>query len=185
MREHVSFMNAKSEMVMPAIKEKMVPPGSRKILVADDDPAIRRVLLRLLVGENYRVVSAANGFEAIERAGATKVDLVLLDLNMPGKDGWETFEQLSRGNPLLPIVLITARTDQHDFAMAAGVAALLEKPLDFEKLFHTIYNLLTEPAEACLARYTGRSPMFRYAPPDTREALARLSYSGLSNWRVN
>jgi CheY-like chemotaxis protein len=178
-------MNAKREMPATAIQEKMAESARRKILVADDDPAIRRMLLRLLVGENYRVATAANGFEAIERAGATQVDLVLLDLNMPGKDGWETFEVLSRKNPLLPIVLITARPDQHYFATAAGVAALLEKPLDYEKLFHTIHNLLTEPAEACLARYTGKSPMFRYAPPATKEALARLICPGLSKWRAN
>ncbi len=178
-------MNTMREMFMHTIKEKPAQPARRKILVVDDDPAIRRILLRLLVGENYLVATAANGFEAIERAGASKMDLVLLDLNMPGKDGWETFEQLSTGNPLLPIVLITARPDQHYLATEAGVAALLEKPLDYEKLIHTIYNLLTEPAEACLARYTGRSPMFRYAPPATKEAPARLTYSRLPKWGVN
>jgi len=178
-------MNAKREMLMPGGGKKTVSSANRKILLVDDDPAIRRMLSRLLTEESYRVLTATNGFEGLEAASRAKVDLVLLDLNMPGKDGWDTFEQLSTGNPLLPIILITGRPDQLYLARAAGVGALLEKPLDYGKLLHTIYNLLTEPAEACLARYTGKSSMFRYAPPANKEVLARLTCSGLSGWGAN
>src|SRR5580658_3185136 len=122
------------------------------ILLADDDPAIRQILYRLLADEGYHVITAANGEEAIELVLMTEIDLLLLDLNMPVKDGWTAFEQISTNYPSLPIILITARPNQLFPALASGAGALLEKPLDFVKLFHTIQNLLEEPAEVRKAR---------------------------------
>jgi len=152
---------------MPAARAtlKTMKPAKRKILLADDDPAIRQILLRLLAEEDYLVLAAANGLETLQLANATKFDLVLLDLNMPVKNGWETFEQLSEKFPLLPIILITARPNQYFPALASGVGALLEKPLDFVKLFQTIQTLLDEPEEARLARSLGRTAAFHHIPP--------------------
>jgi CheY-like chemotaxis protein len=158
-------MNATLEMPAAVAKPRIMKPAKYKILLVDDDPAIRRILQRLLEEENYLVLTAANGVEALEFATTTKLDLMLLDLNMPVKDGWETFEQLSTTNPLLPIILITARPNQFFPALASGVGALLEKPLDFVKLFHTINNLLEEPAEFRLARTTGQPSNFHFIPP--------------------
>jgi len=160
-------MNATLEMPVPVMKPKAMKRSKRKILLVDDDPGVRQILLRLLAEEDYLVVTAANGAEALELAGTTKLDLVLLDLNMPVKDGWETFEQLATENPLLPIILITARPNQFFPALASGVGALLEKPLDFVKLFHTIQHLLEEPAELRLARSMGRPSAFHHVPPKT------------------
>jgi DNA-binding NtrC family response regulator len=81
------------------------------------------------------------------------------------KNGWDTFDHLSAKHPLLPIILITARPNQFFPAWASGVGALMEKPLDFAKLFYTIQNLLAEPAEMRLGRYGGRPAVFRSAPP--------------------
>ena len=158
-------MNVTFEMPEMVAETKAVKPARRKILLVDDDPAIRRILLRLLEEENYCVLTAANGDEALALAGATKFNLALLDLNMPVKDGWETYKHLSTRNPELPIILITARPNQFFPALASGVDALLEKPLDFVKLFHTIHTLLEEPAEARQARFLGRPPAFRFIPP--------------------
>ena len=105
---------------MPVTTPKAVTPAKKTILLVDDNPAIRQILLRLLVGEGYFVQMAANGVEALALADATPFNLVLLDLNMPVKNGRETFRQLSRKNPLLPIILITARPDQFSDALAAG-----------------------------------------------------------------
>jgi CheY-like chemotaxis protein len=158
-------MNDMLEMPAPITKPKAVRPAKRKILLVDDDSAIRQILLRLLEDEDYFVLTAANGVEALALANATKFDLVLLDLNMPVKDGWETYEQLSAKKPELPIILITARPNQLFPALASGVDALLEKPLDFARLFHTIRSLLEEPPEARRARFRGRPPAFRFIPP--------------------
>ena len=92
------------------------------------------------------------------------VDLIMLDLNMPVRDGWQTFQTLSRDYPLLPIIIITARSNQRFPALAAGVGALMEKPLDFPHLLETIRALLEEPAEARLARVSGRLSQFHFYP---------------------
>ena len=160
-------MNATLEMPAPVAKPSAMKPAKPRILLVDDDPGIRQILLRLLAEEDYLVLTATNGIEALELVNATKFDLVLLDLNMPIKDGWETFEQLSTENPLLPIILITARPNQFFPALASGVGALMEKPLDFVKLFHTIQDLLNEPADVRLARCMGRPSAFHHIPPKT------------------
>jgi DNA-binding response OmpR family regulator len=135
-----------------------------KILLVDDDPAIREMLGRLLTEEGYAVLPAANGQEALDLAKATEVHLVLLDLNLPLKNGWDTFERLTSESPLLPIIIITARANQLFPALASGVGALMEKPLDVPRLLRTIRELLDEPAEQRLARLAGKPAEFHYLP---------------------
>lgn len=149
----------------PAAAAEAIRAPRKKILLADDDAAIRQILLRLLTEEEYSVLTATNGAEALELADATRFDLALLDLNMPVKDGWQTFELLASKHPSLPVILITARPNQFFSALASGVGALLEKPLNFVQLFSTIRNLLSEPLEERLARLSGRPASFRYFPP--------------------
>src|SRR5690349_10678681 len=100
-----------------------------KLLLVDDDPTVREMIGRVLIETGYLVLLAANGQEALSLAAATEVDLVLLDLNMPVKNGWDTFERLTNENPVLPIIIITARPNQLFPALASGVGALIEKPL--------------------------------------------------------
>ncbi len=128
-----------------------------KILVVDDDSDIRESLCWVLQSEDYEVALAANGQQASERYSQTPADLVLLDLRMPGKQGWDIFEQLSSMNPLLQFIIITARPNQQLMALAAGVGALMEKPLDYPALLQKIRELLDEPTEKRLRRLTGRA----------------------------
>ena len=141
-------MNDMLEMSTTATELKAVKPLRRKILLVDDDPSIRHILNRLLADEDYLVLTAANAAEAVELEKSIEFDLVLLDLNKPIKDGLKTFKQLSTNHPLLPIIVMAARSNQLFSALASGVGALLEKPLDFVKLFRTIRSLLEESAEA-------------------------------------
>jgi len=136
----------------------------KTVLLVDDDSAVRRMLSRVLVEEEYHVVTAGSGVEAIELAKTGSVDIVLLDLNMPLKDGWETFERLTSENPLVPVVIITARSNQVFPALASGAGALMEKPLDLPSLLQTIQELLNEPAEVRKARISGKPAAFRYLP---------------------
>ena len=138
--------------------------STNKILVVDDDSSVREMLTRVLVEEGYEVWAAANGAAALAIAFSAQVDLVLLDLNMPGTSGWDTFERLTADNPLLAVIIITARPNQLFTALGAGVGALLEKPLHFPKLLQIIKQLLTEPAESRLARCAGKSAEFHYFP---------------------
>jgi CheY-like chemotaxis protein len=138
----------------------------RRLLVVDDDASIRQMLRRILTDEGYIVGEAANGAEALETAVQAQFDLMLLDLNMPIKNGWDTFERLTTENPFLPVIIITARPNQLFTAVGAGVAALMEKPLDFPKLLQTISVLLAEPREVHLARMAGKRAEFYYQPAE-------------------
>jgi len=168
------IMNPTIPSTAAAVKVRISTPAKKKILLVDDDHAIRKILLRLLAEEGYSVLPAANGVEALEFAAVARFDLVLLDLNMPHKNGWETFEQLTSADPLLPIIVITARPNQLFPALASGVGALLEKPLDFVRLLETIQNLLKEPPAVRLARMAGRPSIFSYIPPKENGAKKEL-----------
>jgi len=136
----------------------------KRILLVDDDPGVRSSLGAVLSGEGYLVLPARDGQEALALAAASEVDLVVLDLSMPVKSGWDTFERLSAERPLVPVIIVTARPNQLFTALGAGVGALLEKPLEIPILLHTIGRLLAEPREARLARLAGRASEFAYAP---------------------
>ena len=141
------------------------------ILVVDDDLSVRQMVARVLVGEGYGVLSASNGEEALHVASCVRIDLVLLDLNLPVKNGWDTFERLTTDDPLLPVIIITAKSNQLFTALGAGVGGLLEKPLDFPTLLQTIKDLLLESREARLARISGRQAPFHFhfTPAERRE----------------
>jgi two-component system response regulator HydG len=126
-----------------------------KLLLVDDDSSVVAALTVALGGEGFDVLHAFNGHQAVAIYRRIRVDIVLLDLNMPVKNGWDTFERLNSINPLLPIIIITGLPDQSALAEAAGVAALVEKPLEIPALLETIRATLAEPAEARLARIAG------------------------------
>ena len=155
-------MNATFEKPAPVTESRTAEPS---ILLVDDDPAIRQILSLLLEDEGYSVLTAADGTEAIEFAQTTMFDLALLDFNMPVSDHWETLNQLSIKNPLLPIILISTRLNQSFPVLASGVGAFLEKPLNFVELFHTIHRLLEEPPESRLARVLEQQSFIYCAPP--------------------
>ena len=138
------------------------PSGARRILLVDDDAGVRGSLSEVLVSEDYVVIPANDGQQAIELAASTPLDLVLLDLNMPRKNGWDTFEELTRRHPLLPVIIVTARPNQLFTAVGAGVGALLEKPVDIPTLLRTIRWLISEPPATRLARLAGRETDFHY-----------------------
>jgi DNA-binding response OmpR family regulator len=140
--------------------------GKPTILLVDDDLSVRETVARVLTVEGFLVLKAANGEEALAIAESNPVDLVLLDLNMPFQGGWDTFERLTSENPLLTVIIITARPNQLFTALGAGAAALLEKPFDYAKLLETVRAALEEPPQVRLARMAGRSSGFRYLAAD-------------------
>ena len=173
-------MNALLESPLPEAPSKTSPPLKEKILLVDDEPAIRQMLTRVLTEEGYNVLPANNGTEALGFASHADFDLVLLDLNMPGLDGWDTFELLTSKNPLLPVIIITARPNQRFTALDAGTGALMEKPLDLQKLFATIRELLDEPEGVRIARMAGRPSEFHYVPPKRHE-----TDEDTKTWRIH
>ena len=127
----------------------------KRILIVDDDGQILKSLQKVLEGSGYNVVLAANGQEGLNKMETETIDLVLLDLNMPFKNGWDTFERMTCFNPFIPIIIITGRENQFDLASAAGVSSLMEKPLDVPLLLHNISILLAEKPEVHLKRLVG------------------------------
>jgi len=125
-----------------------------KILLADDDAGVRETLGRVLKSEDYEVVLAKTGREAAAKFVADLPDLVLLDLNMPDRDGWEAFALMEHSRPLVPVIVITARPQQYQHAAELGIDALMEKPLDLPLLLVTIGDLLAESEAERVQRLT-------------------------------
>lgn len=139
---------------------------TKRILVVDDESSIRESLSKILRAENYEVVLAEDGQAAIERHGAQRVDALILDLNMPVKDGWATLEWLAQINPLLPVVVITGCSNQGSLAQKAGADVLMEKPLNVPLLLQTLREWMEEPMENRAARASQRRSGFRFMPYD-------------------
>jgi DNA-binding response OmpR family regulator len=109
------------------------------ILVVDDDPSSLDVAARLLERQGYRTRRAANGPQCIEIARTEAIDLVLLDVMMPGMDGFEVCTALRALDPArrLPVILLTARTDLDTRleGMQHGVSEFLTKPINKHELY--------------------------------------------------
>jgi Nif-specific regulatory protein len=105
-----------------------------KILVADDEQNLRRVLTALLRRDGHTVVQAANGAEAIDQLA--NVDVVITDLRMPGCDGMEVLRTASRSFPHVPVIMITAygSVGQAVEAIKAGAFDYIEKPFEQDQI---------------------------------------------------
>jgi DNA-binding response OmpR family regulator len=145
-----------------------------KVLVVDDDVSVRESMSRVLQDAGYEVRIAADGAEALAQFETDDIDLLLLDLGLPLESGWDIFERITRENPFLPIIIITGQPDQHDVAVAAGVGALMEKPLDVSELLRTIQELLAEPREVRLRRLGGQGGRLRHVAASNAEFLRHL-----------
>jgi DNA-binding response OmpR family regulator len=149
---------------MKSNRRKVARSHRQTILIVDDNDAVREMVGRVIADEGYDVRLAPDGDMALEIVASNSIDLVLLDLNLPGQNGWDVFEQLTRENPFLAVIIITARPNQLFTSLAAGVGALLEKPLDYPTLLKTVADLLAESPEARLARMTGHHAGLHYLP---------------------
>jgi two-component system, OmpR family, KDP operon response regulator KdpE len=110
-----------------------------KILVVDDDGQLRRAFRVILTGQGCTVIEARDGNEAIEEIKADCPDLVLLDINMRGMDGFETCKRI-RGFSNVPIIVVTVRGDENDkvVALDAGADDYLVKPFGTQELLARI-----------------------------------------------
>ena len=116
------------------------------ILVVDDQPQDIELLEAYLVPMGYEIVKAANGEEALGKLSSNQIDLILLDVTMPGMDGFEVTRRV-RGDDkkrLLPIILVTALRESEDRVkgIEAGCDDFISKPVDKMELFARIRSLL-------------------------------------------
>jgi two-component system response regulator AtoC len=109
--------------------------ASARILVADDEPNLRRVLVAILRREGYEVVQAADGSDAIAALGQP-IDVIITDLKMPHVDGMEVLRHASAHHPSVPVIMITAfgTVDNAVAAVKAGAFDYIEKPFEQEQI---------------------------------------------------
>lgn len=138
-----------------------------RVLVIDDDAAVRQAMKRVLESAGYEVSVAQDGAEATARFQPEQTDLLLLDLNLLTRSGWDVFELLTTRYPLVPVIVITGMPNQYSTAVAAGVSALMEKPIDATALLQTVGAVLDESKETRLRRMCGDQSDTRFVPSPT------------------
>jgi len=125
---------------------KAHPPASASILVVDDDPEIVTMLSTRLSKRGYKVSTANDGHRALELAKRDRPDLMLLDVMMPGKSGWEVARALKQDPATqgIKIVMVTAIGEQVNEITSPlyGADAHIDKPFEFERLEQVIISLV-------------------------------------------
>jgi len=126
---------------------------SHCILAVDDDPKIIKVLQHTLSREGLKVVTASNGEEALQMARQYSPDLVLLDIMMPGMDGFETFQKLKEQRDI-PVIILSARSDEVDrlVGFRMGVDDYQTKPFSPAELALRVKAVLRRVGEQRFTR---------------------------------
>lgn len=114
------------------------------ILVVDDEPLVAEALVGILRLEDHDVAAAADGSSALDAFRQTAFDIVLLDIGMPGMNGYRVAEEMKRLRPHVPIVLVTGWGEEvdHQRVKAARVEEVLGKPFQPTELLETVERLL-------------------------------------------
>jgi len=126
---------------------------SARILVVEDNPDARELLVMVLAHAGYQIIEASNGSEALHNAATYHPDLVLMDLGLPGMRGDEVMSQM-RSDPRLasiPIVITTAFDRTSDIvkrAMKAGADEVLFKPTDFKTMLDVARKFTKQPTKS-------------------------------------
>jgi two-component system KDP operon response regulator KdpE len=131
----------------------------QRILVADDEPAIRRLLRTILTTQGYAVSEAADGTSALQAALLPPAaDLLLLDLAIPGLDGMQIIKELRASGSAIPIIVLSNRSDENAKVTALDLGAddYLTKPFGARELFARIRAAMRHRLQM-----EGESPVFR------------------------
>jgi two-component system response regulator CpxR len=124
-------------------KKKGERVSNHKILVIDDDPKLASLLVEYLEGRGLLVEKAANGLDGLERRRSGSFDLIVLDVMMPGMDGFTVLKEL-RKESQIPVIMLTARTEDFDriVGLELGADDYLNKPFNPRELLARIHAIL-------------------------------------------
>ena len=147
-----------------------------KILVIDDEKSIRNTLQDILTHENYEVVLAEDGQEAIEKADQQKFDVVLCDVKMPGIDGIEVLDRFREIDPDATFVMISGHgtIDTAVEAIKKGAFDFISKPLDLNRLLITIRNAMDKTRLVNETRALKRKVSKTYDMVGESEPISRI-----------
>ncbi|MFV9511272.1 response regulator transcription factor [Tepidibacillus sp. LV47] len=108
----------------------------KKILVADDETKIRDMVSSYLINEGYETIEASNGYEVIDQLKQNSIDLILLDIMMPGLDGYQILREVRQQNKKIPIIFLTAKSDEVDKLLGLEIGAddYITKPFSLREL---------------------------------------------------
>ena len=117
----------------------------RRILVVDDD-SMNLVRTKMILGKYYEVLLAESGIEALDKLKNEKVDLVLLDIEMPKMNGMEVFERMEKSSINIPVIFLTASGDEDDVmsAIKLGAVNYLKKPFMPQELMKRVAQELQQ-----------------------------------------
>ncbi len=115
-----------------------------RVLVVDDEEALRYLLSTELVAEGYEVETAGDGDEAIEAIKKKDYDVVLLDIKMPRVDGFEVLRFIKQNKPEIKVIMLTAYADVKNAieALKLGASDFVSKPYDLEDILTSINRAL-------------------------------------------
>jgi two-component system cell cycle response regulator DivK len=122
------------------------PPNGKTVLLVEDNPHNRKIFAGMLGHAGFRVVEAENGNEALTKVKSEKTDLVLMDLSIPGVDGWECTRRI-KADPAtkdLPVIALTAHAMRGDEERAreAGCDGYLSKPVSPKRVVEVVKKYL-------------------------------------------
>ena len=128
----------------PRLDERVAAPGARRILLVEDEPSLVMTLTDRLVSEGYQVDSAGDGDAAFGLATGGSYDLLILDVLLPGRSGFDLCRDLRRQGVEVPILMLTARTQVADrvVGLKLGADDYLTKPFDMMELVARVEALL-------------------------------------------
>jgi CheY-like chemotaxis protein len=121
------------------------PTASATVLVVDDQPALCQALRMILELEGHRVTTATDGVTALAAAAREPPAVVLLDLMMPGMDGYQTQAALHVQLPAVPVVLMSSRDRVWQAAATHQAAGVLPKPFDVDLVLDTVARFIPPP----------------------------------------
>jgi DNA-binding NtrC family response regulator len=157
-----------------------MPDHKSRVLVADDEEEIRKVLSRILEQEGFEVVTASDGGQAMQKIFSDTPDAVLLDVRMPGLNGMDVLKKIKEIDDNLPVVLVTAYADTHQAvkAMKEGAYDYLAKPFDNNEVVWIISRALAEGKlkknlKAVNAAYDGNFSLIESMGPSDK--ISRLA----------
>jgi DNA-binding response OmpR family regulator len=125
------------------MSERSEQPTAKTILIAEDDQNLRH-LIRVVIGDAYRFVEASDGHEALELALRVRPDLIILDLMLPGRSGFDVLSDLREELPAeeTHVIVMSAWTHADDAALNAGADRFVPKPFEADELATIVNEVL-------------------------------------------